>query len=131
MLFAIRKDGFKEHPAVLEELDLVDESEQFTHMLTLDDDSIKTQLETQLNVFRFDPDFEKTEENYKQIKKGNFCNFLELDLGLHEILLFTTVQALFSLQFFSVKNSCEGVLYSFTLISIVWIVYEYVNAEVL
>jgi len=69
-LFAIRKDGFKEHPALIDDLDLVDEDEQFTHMLTLDDDSIKTKLETQLNVFRLDPDFEKTEENYKQIKKG-------------------------------------------------------------
>ena len=70
VLFAIRKDGFKEHPSLLEDLDLVDESDQYTHMLTLDDDSIRTQLETQLNVFRFDPNFEKTEENYKQIKKG-------------------------------------------------------------
>ena len=56
---------------MIEDLDLVDESDQFTHMLTLDDDSIKTQLETQLNVFRVDPEFEKTEENYKQIVKGN------------------------------------------------------------
>ena len=55
---------------LLDDLDLVDESEQFTHMLTLDSDSIKNELEMQLNVFRFDPDFQRTEENYKQIKQG-------------------------------------------------------------
>lgn len=75
-MFAIRKDGFKEHPAVLDELDLVDESEQYTHMLTLDDDNMKS-LETEMNVFRFDAEFEQSEENYKKIKKGfiflKFC----------------------------------------------------------
>lgn len=70
MLFAVRKDGFKEHPSVIEQLDLVDESDQFIHMLQLDEENLIAQLETNLNVFRFDPDFQKTEENYKQIKKG-------------------------------------------------------------
>jgi hypothetical protein len=35
--FQVRKDGFKDNPAVLEELDLVDEDDQITHMFTLDD----------------------------------------------------------------------------------------------
>uniref|UniRef100_H2YKS6 Pre-mRNA-splicing factor CWC22 homolog n=2 Tax=Ciona savignyi TaxID=51511 RepID=H2YKS6_CIOSA len=68
VMFAIRKDGFKEHPSVLPELDLVDESDQFTHMLTIDDDNVEG-LEMGLNVFRVDPDFLQSEENYKQIKK--------------------------------------------------------------
>ena len=38
VMFAIRKDGFKEHPAVAEGLDLVDEEDQITHLLSLEDD---------------------------------------------------------------------------------------------
>lgn len=37
VMFAVRKDGFKDHPAIIEGLDLVGEEEQFTHMLTLED----------------------------------------------------------------------------------------------
>lgn len=35
VLFQVRKDGFSDHPAVLEQLDLVPEDEQFTHTLRL------------------------------------------------------------------------------------------------
>lgn len=38
VMFAIRKDGFKDHPVIQEGLDLVDEEDQFTHMLPLDDE---------------------------------------------------------------------------------------------
>jgi pre-mRNA-splicing factor CWC22 len=38
VLFAVRKDKFKDHPAVIPELDLVEETEQVTHLLTLEDD---------------------------------------------------------------------------------------------
>ena len=37
VMFAIRKDGFKAHPAVISDLDLVEEDDQFTHLLQLDD----------------------------------------------------------------------------------------------
>lgn len=37
VMFQVRKDGFKDHAAVIEELDLVDEEHQFTHLITLDD----------------------------------------------------------------------------------------------
>lgn len=37
-MFAIRKDGFKDHQSVIQELDLVDEEDQFTHLLTLEDE---------------------------------------------------------------------------------------------
>ncbi len=37
VLFAVRKDQFKAHPAIPTGLDLVDENDQYTHMLTLDD----------------------------------------------------------------------------------------------
>lgn len=38
VMFAIRKDGFKDHPIVPEGLDLVEEEDQFTHMLPLEDE---------------------------------------------------------------------------------------------
>lgn len=37
VMFQIRKDGFKDHVAVLEELELVPEEEQFTHLIMLDE----------------------------------------------------------------------------------------------
>ncbi len=36
-MFQVRKDGFKDNPSVPEDLDLVEEEDQFTHMTTLDD----------------------------------------------------------------------------------------------
>ncbi len=38
VMFAVRKDGFKEHPAITEGLGLVDEDDQITHLLSLEDD---------------------------------------------------------------------------------------------
>lgn len=38
VMFAIRKDGFKDHPVIQDGLDLVDEEDQFTHMLPLEDE---------------------------------------------------------------------------------------------
>ncbi|KAL1784017.1 pre-mRNA-splicing factor CWC22-like [Sigmodon hispidus] len=65
-MFAVRKDGFKDHPVVLEGLDLVEEDDQFTHMLPLEDDY---NPEDVLNVFKMDPSFMEKEEKYKAIKK--------------------------------------------------------------
>ncbi|TNN42957.1 Pre-mRNA-splicing factor CWC22 [Liparis tanakae] len=67
VMFAIRKDGFKDHPVILEGLDLVDEGDQFTHMLPLDDEYDTEEL---LNVFKMDPDFLESEEKYRTIKRG-------------------------------------------------------------
>ena len=36
-MFQVRKDGFKDNPSIPDDLDLVEEDDQFTHMLTLDD----------------------------------------------------------------------------------------------
>lgn len=38
VMFAIRKDGFKDHPIISDGLDLVEEEDQFTHMLPLEDE---------------------------------------------------------------------------------------------
>ncbi|XP_028292574.1 pre-mRNA-splicing factor CWC22 homolog [Gouania willdenowi] len=66
VMFAIRKDGFKDHPVTPDGLDLVDEDDQFTHMLPLDDEY---NTEDILNVFKMDPDFLENEEKYKTIKQ--------------------------------------------------------------
>uniref|UniRef100_A0A669EKF7 Pre-mRNA-splicing factor CWC22 homolog n=1 Tax=Oreochromis niloticus TaxID=8128 RepID=A0A669EKF7_ORENI len=75
VMFAIRKDGFKDHPVIPEGLDLVDEDDQFTHMLPLDDEY---NTEDILNVFKMDPDFLENEEKYKTIKKGKKSSHSEL-----------------------------------------------------
>ena len=49
VMFAVRKDGFKQHPAVMEELDKCEEEDQFTHALQLDDD---LKGDEGLNVFK-------------------------------------------------------------------------------
>ncbi|XP_012260342.2 pre-mRNA-splicing factor CWC22 homolog isoform X1 [Athalia rosae] len=66
VMFQIRKDGFKDHEAVIEELDLVEEDDQFTHLVTLDE---ATDSQDILNVFKFDPDYIATEEKYKALSK--------------------------------------------------------------
>eukprot|EP00730_Choanoeca_flexa_P019206 TRINITY_DN9375_c0_g1_i1.p1 TRINITY_DN9375_c0_g1~~TRINITY_DN9375_c0_g1_i1.p1 ORF type:complete len:883 (+),score=172.91 TRINITY_DN9375_c0_g1_i1:61-2709(+) len=65
VMFAIRKDGFRDHPAILEGLDLIEESDQITHLIALDED---INPETGLDVFKFDDDYEGNEERYKEIK---------------------------------------------------------------
>ncbi|XP_061235214.1 pre-mRNA-splicing factor CWC22 homolog isoform X2 [Neopsephotus bourkii] len=66
VMFAVRKDGFKDHPIIPEGLDLVEEEDQFTHMLPLEDEY---NPEDVLNVFKMDPNFMENEEKYKMLKK--------------------------------------------------------------
>ncbi|VDM85178.1 unnamed protein product [Strongylus vulgaris] len=65
VVMAIRKDKFKAYPAVLEELDLIDEDDQITHTLSLED---AINPENELNVFKLDPEFEKNEKQYEEIR---------------------------------------------------------------
>ena len=65
VVFAIRKDRFKDHP-VREGLDLVEEDDQATRVLPLED---YHDPEDVLNVFKMDPNFMENEEKYKAIKK--------------------------------------------------------------
>ncbi|OWR40702.1 cell cycle control protein cwf22 [Danaus plexippus plexippus] len=64
VVFQVWKDGFKDHPAVIEELELVPEEEQFTHLLMLDD---ATDAQDILNVFKFDDKYEENEQKYKAL----------------------------------------------------------------
>lgn len=66
-LYAVRKAGFEAsgYPVISENLDLVEEEDQITHEVSLEDD-----LDTNmgLDVFREDDEFLKHEEEYKQMK---------------------------------------------------------------
>ncbi|KAF2210908.1 hypothetical protein CERZMDRAFT_106674 [Cercospora zeae-maydis SCOH1-5] len=66
VLFQIRKDKYKDHQAVREELDLVEEEDQITHRPSLDDEKLKA--EDGLNIFKFDAEYEANEEAYKKLK---------------------------------------------------------------
>ncbi len=65
-LFAIRKTKFKDHIGVIPELDLVEEEDKITHNIDLDEEMDGEEM---INIFQFDPFFEKTEEEWEQIKK--------------------------------------------------------------
>ncbi|OAA33140.1 cell cycle control protein (Cwf22) [Moelleriella libera RCEF 2490] len=65
VLFQVRKDRFKDNPAVREELDLVEEEDQITHRVELDGE---VDVQDSLNIFKFDPNWEENEEAYKKLK---------------------------------------------------------------
>ena len=66
VLFQIRKDRYKDNPAIKDELDLVEEEDQITHSVKLDDQNIDVQ--DGLNVFKYDPDWEEHEAEYRKLK---------------------------------------------------------------
>ncbi|KAG1714940.1 Pre-mRNA-splicing factor CWC22 [Nymphon striatum] len=68
VVHAVRKDHFADYPAIPENLDLVEEEDQFTHMITLDEAVDSQDI---LDVFKFDENFEKNEEMYKKFTKGS------------------------------------------------------------
>lgn len=58
VVFQVRKDGFKDHVAVVESLELVEEDDQFTHLVMLDEATdtqdilSKFDISTQFNSYR-------------------------------------------------------------------------------
>ncbi|KAK7865214.1 hypothetical protein R5R35_003929 [Gryllus longicercus] len=66
VIFQVRKDNFRDHEAVIEELDIVEEEDQFTHLITLEDAKDPEDI---LNVFKFDPEYEGNEEKYGNVRK--------------------------------------------------------------
>uniref|UniRef100_A0A915B042 MI domain-containing protein n=1 Tax=Parascaris univalens TaxID=6257 RepID=A0A915B042_PARUN len=66
VIFHVRRDKFQGFPAVIDELDLIDEDDQITHTITLED---AVNPENELNVFKYDPDFEKNEAMYDEIRR--------------------------------------------------------------
>ena len=65
VLFQVRKDRYKDNPAIKEELDLVEEEDQITHRTGLDDE---LDVQDGLNIFKFDPEWEEHEEAYQRLK---------------------------------------------------------------
>lgn len=66
VLFQVRKDKFKDNVPIAQDLDLVEEEDQITHYIGLDDEELEVQ-ET-LNIFKFDPEYQENEEKYASIK---------------------------------------------------------------
>ena len=64
-LFQTRKDKYKDHPAIKEELDLVEEEDQITHQVSLTED---IDVQDGLNIFKMDPDYEENEQQYSKLK---------------------------------------------------------------
>ena len=62
----MRKTRFSAHPGVIQELDLVEESDKITHTVSLEDN---LDGEDQCNLFQFDPNYEQTEAEWDEIKK--------------------------------------------------------------
>lgn len=65
VLFQIRKDKFRDNLSIQSELDLVEEEDQITHRVGLDDE---VEVQDGLNIFKFDPDYEENETRYKALK---------------------------------------------------------------
>ena len=65
-LFAIRKSEFKDYPSIVSDLDLVNSDDQITHELGLDDEDLDR--ESLLDVFRFNPAYEKSESLWKRVR---------------------------------------------------------------
>ncbi|KIP10281.1 hypothetical protein PHLGIDRAFT_65887 [Phlebiopsis gigantea 11061_1 CR5-6] len=65
VLMQVRKDKFKDNPIIPEGLDLVEEDDQITHQISLEDE---LQIQEGLNIFKFDPNYLESEEKYKAIK---------------------------------------------------------------
>ncbi|KAF9641651.1 MIF4G-like type 3 [Lasiodiplodia theobromae] len=65
VLFQVRKDKYKDNPSVREELDLVEEEDQITHKIGLDDE---LEVQDGLNIFKFDSEWQEHEDAYKQLK---------------------------------------------------------------
>ncbi|GAV73586.1 MA3 domain-containing protein/MIF4G domain-containing protein [Cephalotus follicularis] len=66
-LFAIRKAKFQGYPAVRPELDLVEQEDQLTHEISLQDE---IDPEITLDIFKADPNFLENEKRYEELKKS-------------------------------------------------------------
>ena len=82
VMFAVRKDKFSDYPAVVEGLDLIQEDDQITHLIELDEEGLEGEellstlllylammLSLFLDVFKPDPEFLENDEKYRAIKE--------------------------------------------------------------
>ncbi|KAI0320321.1 MIF4G-domain-containing protein [Amylostereum chailletii] len=66
VLMQVRKDKYKDNPVLPEGLDLVEEDDQITHQIQLEEE---LQVQEGLNIFKFDANYLENEEKYKSIKE--------------------------------------------------------------
>ncbi|PSS18963.1 Pre-mRNA-splicing factor like [Actinidia chinensis var. chinensis] len=66
-LFAIRKAKFQGYPAVRPELDLVEQEDQLTHEISLQEEEIDAEIT--LDIFKPDSQFSENEKQYEGLKK--------------------------------------------------------------
>lgn len=66
VLFQNRRDGFKDQPAVRDDLDLIEEEDQVKHLVELDG---KLDDEATLNIFRYDERWEAHELEYARLRR--------------------------------------------------------------
>jgi len=64
-LFIVRRNNFADFPIVLEDLDVVEDDDKITHEISLDDE---LDLQTSVDVFQYDPNFEDNEMKYREIR---------------------------------------------------------------
>ncbi|MCL7040093.1 hypothetical protein MKW94_016683 [Papaver nudicaule] len=72
-LFAIRKTEFQGHPAVRPELDLVEQENQLTHDLSLEDVQISLLMidpQLYLDIYKVDVQFVENEKRYEDLKRN-------------------------------------------------------------
>jgi len=84
VLMQVRKDKYKDNPILPEGLDLVEEDEQITHQIQLEEElQVQEGLSefafvashiklgrsfVAVDIFKFDPNYQENEEKYKAIK---------------------------------------------------------------
>ncbi|PVU98480.1 hypothetical protein BB559_001554, partial [Furculomyces boomerangus] len=66
VLLQVRREGFKDNVSVPEGLDLVEENDQIVHEIGLDDEELD--VHDELDVFKFDDEYQTNEEKYNTIK---------------------------------------------------------------
>lgn len=66
-LFAVRRQEYKDFPAIPDELDLVEEGDQNIHLQLSLDDNID--IESELDFFNYDENFIENEQKYEEIRK--------------------------------------------------------------
>lgn len=65
ILFKVRRGGFKKYPPMEEDLDLVEEDDQVTHLVELEE---RLEAEDYLNIYHFDDKYEENEQQYDNIR---------------------------------------------------------------
>lgn len=81
-LFSVRKDKFKNFPAIVDALDLVEEDDQIPHELGL---NVDYDGEAELDVFKFDECYAENEAKYSLLKEDILGSDSESESAAEEV----------------------------------------------